>query len=700
MNAKKTDVKIADMPFSLLQEGYALPSFQKKAMDAILKLCGKRPIDLLLHLPTKVMDRSQVATINSLIPEQQATLLVKVLKHTAPRFRKGRLPYKILIADDSGEMELVFFHYGSWLQRAFPLDSSVIISGVVQQNKKKVTLVHPSVWPAGRGLEDVAKVWPLYRLTQGMTHTNLKRAIDIAYEQIGQVPEWLPQKILAKHTWQTFSEALAFAHNPTKEADTIPRHPSRMRLAFDELYAHQLAITHARNISRKQPGIAHSNLNAKQLRFTEQLPFQLTNDQQAALEDIHTDLSADTPMLRLLQGDVGSGKTVVAFLALLRVIENGCQGLMMAPTEILAQQHFESAQKLFQPLGINVALLTGSVTTAAKKKLKQHIKDGIVHLVIGTHALTQDTVKFDKLGLAVVDEQHRFGVKQRLALTQQSLPPDVLIMTATPIPRTLALTFYGDMDTSIIQEKPPGRTPIETRVMAQERLVNIAHSLNRVIEKNEQIYWVCPLVEDSEKSDLTAAKARYETLHKIYGNQVALLHGKIKSADKTKIMTDFKAGKYKILVSTTVIEVGMDVPQATVMIIEHAERFGLSQLHQLRGRVGRGSAQSSCILLYQNPMSEYASERLQAMKDSDDGFYLAEKDLELRGPGEVLGTKQSGEIHTKIADLYHHKDLIPLARELAEKTLSSKISAKEKEAMNLLLKIFNRDGAEKLLSAG
>ncbi|MFZ2587682.1 MAG: ATP-dependent DNA helicase RecG, partial [Alphaproteobacteria bacterium] len=449
------------------------------------------------------------------------------------------------------------------------------------------------------------------------------------------------------------------------------------------------------------PGIAHGHHHTGTDRLRKALPFPLTADQTRAVDEITADLQAPRPMLRLLQGDVGSGKTLVALLALLKVIENGHQGAFMAPTEILARQLYANAKKYLEPLGITVALLVGSMSAAQKTKLKQHLRDGFVNLLIGTHAVVQDDVVFDKLGLAVIDEQHRFGVRQRMALSANSkLPPDVLVMTATPIPRTLALTVYGDMDVSTLREKPPGRTPIKTVAMQDGRFSEVVTSLKRVLEAGNQVYWVCPLVEENEDSDLTAATQRAEQLKTVYGDAVGLLHGQMKAADKDAVMAAFAAGDVKILVSTTVIEVGVDVPNASLMVIDHAERFGLSQLHQLRGRVGRGAAASTCVLLYALPLTAYAQQRLDALRQSDDGFYLAEKDLELRGPGEVLGTRQAGQVATKLADLHHHRDLLPVARDTAQALLAANLTSAQRGALSLLLQMFDKQAAAEFLRGG
>jgi ATP-dependent DNA helicase RecG len=688
----------------LLSKYEKLQYVQPKTLAKIQALCGERYIDILLHLPTGIIDRSQISTINDAPIGQLSTMQVTVISHKSvpPRVRA---PYRIVVRDENeDEMELLFFYAGSWLNRAFPVNEQVIISGNVEGNSEKKKISHPEVWQLGKGMDEVARIVPSYPLTAGVSRNVITgvitRTMARARKIAEKIPEWLPQSLLQEHEWPTFVESLDALHRPDDVSIIEPLHPARARLVFDELFAWQLALIYARRECKKQIGFSHKISISKRNKFLEILPFDLTGDQQKTLKEIDHDMALNEPMLRLVQGDVGSGKTIVAFLALLNAINNGRQGVLMAPTEILALQHYENAKKWLEKVGVTVALLTGKMKATEKKRIREEIRTGQADLIIGTHALIQTDVKFKNVGLVVIDEQHRFGVHQRLALTDQAESPDFLVMTATPIPRTLALTVYGDMDISLIQEKPPGRKPIVTKVVGMERLSEMSDSLTRILEKNEQVYWVCPLVEESEKSDLSDATARYEHLEHIYGDKVALLHGRMKPKEKEQTINAFKAGETKILVSTTVIEVGVDVPNATVMIIEHAERFGLSQLHQLRGRVGRGTSDSSCILLYSSPLSYMAKERLDTLRQTEDGFLLAEKDMELRGPGEMLGVKQSGQIVTRLADLRVHKDLIPIARKMAEETVDSKLSKDEAKALMWLLKIFNQENAGKFLQAG
>lgn len=688
----------------LLSKYEKLQYVQPKTLTKIQQLCGERYIDILLHLPTGIIDRSQISSIADAPTGQISTMQVTVISHKSvpPRVKA---PYRIVVRDENeDEMELLFFYAGSWLNRAFPLNEQVIISGNVEGTSEKKRIAHPEVWQLGKGMDEVARIVPNYPLTAGVSRNVITGVITRTMERVkkisGQIPEWLPESLLQEHEWPTFVEALVALHRPDDISVIEPLHPARARLVFDELFAWQLALIYARRECKKQEGFSHKISIAKRNKFLDVLPFKLTGDQQKTLKEVDHDMALNEPMLRLVQGDVGSGKTIVAFLSLLNAINNGRQGVLMAPTEILALQHYENAKILLGKIGVSVAILTGKMKAAEKKRIREEIRTGQVDLIIGTHALIQKDVVFKNVGLVVIDEQHRFGVHQRLALTNQAESPDFLVMTATPIPRTLALTVYGDMDISLIQEKPPGRKPITTKVVGIERLSEMSESLARVLEKNEQVYWVCPLVEESEKSDLSDATARFEHLEHIYGDKVALLHGRMKAKEKEDTINAFKAGETKILVSTTVIEVGVDVAQATVMIIEHAERFGLSQLHQLRGRVGRGDAESSCILLYSSPLSYMATERLDTLRQTEDGFLLAEKDLELRGPGEMLGTRQAGQLVTRLADLRVHKDLIPVARKMAEETVETKLSKDQAKALMWLLRAFNKENAGKFLQAG
>tara|TARA_R110000868_G_scaffold189695_1_gene432944 strand:+ start:134088 stop:136163 length:2076 start_codon:yes stop_codon:yes gene_type:complete len=677
-----------------------LPRVPEKLVPRFRKLCGMRYIDILLHMPTAVQTRTFRKTCDDCLDVEISVLAVTVLSHKSGKNR--RAPYKIYVADSAGErLELVFFNSGPWLKNSYPIGADVTISGVMIHSLTEKQMHHPDVWSKTKPLTEICGVSPIYPLTAGISNKVLTNTIQAILSMAMAQPftEWLPEELLKRYNWPRFMLALKAIHHP-ENADIInPLSPSRCRLAFDELYAWQLALLKARQENSHLEGIQHNiSENGIKNKFYESLPFTLTGDQKRTIGEIEADMKIDTPMLRLAQGDVGSGKTVVAFAALLTAIENGHQGAMMAPTEILAIQHYENAKQWLEPLGVRLGLLTGKLKAKEKREIKTKIATGEIDLLMGTHALIEDDVRLPSCSLVVIDEQHRFGVKQRLALTKNKAP-DLLVMTATPIPRTLALTFYGDMDISIIREKPPGRTEIDTRVFSTEKLDDIAHSLERIFDRGEQVYWVCPLVEESEKSDLAAATQRHEHLQHIYGDDVALLHGKMKAKEKEAVLNAFKNKEFKVLVSTTVIEVGVDIPNATTMVIEHAERFGLSQLHQLRGRVGRGSLQSTCLLLYAPPLGVYSRERLDVMRTTGDGFIIAEKDLQLRGPGEALGTAQAGRLFTRLADLSEHADIIPEARDLARSIENIEAFCKNVEA-STLFEIFKRAESTELMNAG
>jgi ATP-dependent DNA helicase RecG len=718
----KSALKPAGSPHSahghpLLAPFPKLPGMTPQVHAKLITLCGPRWLDLLFHLPTRLLDRSATPTIAAAPVGEIATLVVTVTRRPALPPRGAKRPMSIELTDGTGTLRAIFFHAGSWLERAFPVGAQVIVSGKLEADAKGKKFTHPDVWAAGQhGAEakqaQLAKLTPLYPATAGLGQGWLGRAIQAALHMAQQhpLPEWLPTPVRTEHHLPTWPEALTRAHNPTDDADLLPTTPARLRLGLDELFALQLALAHARAQTRTLPGLAHTGHSTLSKKLWHSLPYAPTASQTTALQEIAADLAAPRPMLRLLQGDVGSGKTLVAIMALLRVIEHGHQGVLMAPTSLLAEQLFTTAQTLLNPLGLSVALLVGSLTAAQKRKVKEQVANGFVQLLVGTQALIEDNVTFHSLGLAVIDEQHRFGVRQRVALSgKQALPPDILLMTATPIPRTLALTAYGDMDLSTLPEKPPGRTPITTKAVPREKWLDLVTRLKDVLASGQQAYWVCPLVEEAEvlpgtpptKTPPISATERYASLQQhLPGIALGLLHGALKPADKDAAMRAFKQGETQLLVCTTVVEVGVDVPNATIIVIEHAERFGLSQLHQLRGRVGRGALPSQCVLLYQPPLTPFAQARLAALRDTDDGFVLAEKDLELRGPGEVLGTRQAGEMHLLLADLAAHRHLLPVAQQLAQAAFHRPLPAPQRNALATLLQVFDQDTAAAWLRGG
>ena len=694
----------ASKPPQITDTFKSLPGLGERLSGRVQALCGSRYADILLHLPTGFTDRRNFCKVAEAQNGELATIKVKILSHhPSPRHR--RTPWKIEAEDDTGHIELIFFNGGKWLEKKFPEESEVFISGKVEGFLTEKQMLHPESFPGSALPAHVARLWPNYPLTSGVTQPTINKAVAEALAVMAVDKnlnrEWLPPEITEKANLPDFRTALRQIHQPDDESVFESNHPARKRLAFDEMLAWQFALAQVRASTRRTNGISHPPAPEARQKFLKSLPFSLTGDQEKVIRELDEDLMRPSPMLRLLQGDVGAGKTVVAFAAAVRAKAGGYQTAMMAPTEILASQHHINAKKMLEPLGIKTLLLTGKMKAKEKREANAAISSGEVDIVFGTHALIQKNVDFKNLSLVIIDEQHRFGVRQRLALSekQNTAPPDVLVMTATPIPRTLALTMYGDMDISILREKPPGRTPIHTTVMPAEKLGEVVAALGRVAAKGEQVYWVCPLVEESEKTDLAAATQRFEQIHEAYGDDAVLLHGRMKPAEKEKIMADFKAGKHKIMVATTVIEVGVDVPQATTMVIEHAERFGLSQLHQLRGRVGRGAEKSHCILLYANPMGHFAGQRLQVMRDTDDGFEIAEKDHELRGPGETLGTQQAGHQISRVANLAD-TPLIVKARDTAQELMDTDLTPEQTKSLQYLLEIFERHEAQELLLSG
>ncbi|GLK71599.1 ATP-dependent DNA helicase RecG [Ancylobacter dichloromethanicus] len=658
---------------------------------------GARLLDLLLHLPSSTIDRRARPTLAEIVPDTVVTVEIHVDRHVAPP-RGSRAPYRVYGHDATGDLTLAFFKAErSWMERLLPIGETRWVSGTVTLYDGMAQMVHPDRVVDAAGLAKLPPIEPLYPLVEGLAHGHVRRAVEAALAQTGELPEWQ-----ASPPGIGFHEALRKVHQPHDTLDASPLGPAWQRLAYDELLAGQLALALLRARTVKQAGRPSLGTGAVSEEIVAALPFSLTGSQVEALRAIRADLGSQDRMLRLLQGDVGSGKTVVALLAAATVIEAGRQAALMAPTEILARQHMKTIAPLAEKAGLAVALLTGREKGRARAELLARLASGEIDLVIGTHALFQEGVDFRDLALAIVDEQHRFGVHQRLALAAKGEAVDVLVMTATPIPRTLVLTYFGDMDSSELREKPAGRKPIDTRAIPSDRIDEIVARLGRALVEGRRAYWICPLVEESENSDLAAAEARFADLRAHFGPLVGLVHGKMKGAEKDAAMAAFAAGETRLLVATTVVEVGVDVPEASIIVIEHAERFGLAQLHQLRGRVGRGDAASTCLLLYRRPLGEVARQRLEALRSSEDGFFLAEQDLKLRGEGDVLGTRQSGFPGFKLARLDVHGDLLLRARAEALETVKndSDLVSPRGALLRLLLHIFERDVAVKLLSAG
>lgn len=687
--------------FPLFAETRSLPGVGPRLEKLIATVAGPRLKDLIFDLPAGMIDRSYRPKLIKADPGRIATVTVHVLDHLAPRDK--RQPYRVRCSDDTATIELVFFHaHPDWLNKSLPIGAERIISGKIERFNNRLQMPHPD-FIAAPG-EDMPLHEPVYGLTEGLSGKVLAKAIRGALDKVSVMPEWLDPAYLKAKKWLPFQEALKKAHAPVHEDDISPMTAERQRLAYDELLANQLALMLVRRqlraVNKGRVLVGTGKLKEKALAA---LHFTLTEAQAQAVAEIEADMAAPTRMLRLLQGDVGAGKTVVAFLALLDAVEAGTQGALMAPTEILSRQHMAALAPLAETAGVKMALLTGREKGAPREAIITALTAGEIDIVVGTHALFSDDVAFKDLGLVVVDEQHRFGVHQRMTLQSKGANiTDVLVMTATPIPRTLALTAYGDMDVSRLYGRPPGRQPIETRVLSNERLEDVVARLRTAIANGARAYWVCPLVEESEKIDLAAAEDRARDLQGALGPKVGLVHGKMKPAERDAAMAAFKAGNLQVLVATTVIEVGVDVPEATIMVVEHAERFGLAQLHQLRGRVGRGSGKSSCLLVYAPPIGETAKARLACLRDTDDGFVIAEEDLKLRGPGELLGTRQSGQLEFRVANIAVHGELLAAARDDAGLILARDPDLKSDrgQALRVLLYLFGRDEAVKYLRAG
>lgn len=680
----------------------ALSGVGPKLAALITKAAGARIVDLIFTPPISVIDRSNRPAVADAPPGQLVTLNVVVDRHDPPP--KGRkLPYRVICSDDTGFLTLIFFRAREdYLTKILPPGERRLISGKIEDYKGARQMAHPDYIVDPDQPDALPLHEPVYPLTAGLTSNVMRKAVTNALARSPELSEWQDGPFLNQNKWANWHEALRALHSPTSIEDLSLNTPARQRLVYDELLANQLALGLIRRARKKGMGRAIAATGKLQSKARREFPYKLTKAQEAALTEITKDMRAPERMVRLLQGDVGSGKTIVAFLAMLGAVEAGEQAVIMAPTEILARQHLESLEPIARTIGVQIDLLTGRDKGASRQEKLKALEQGKIQLLIGTHAVFQKDVFFNKLAFVVIDEQHRFGVHQRIQLTQKGPKPDLLVMTATPIPRTLALTSYGDMDVSLIKEKPPGRKPISTRAVPLARINEIVSGIQRVIERGEQAYWVCPLVEESEILDLTAAEERFESLKAVFGDRVGMVHGQMKAQAKDAVMERFSAGEISVLIATTVIEVGVNVPSATIMIIEHAERFGLAQLHQLRGRVGRGDAPSSCVLLYKAPLGETAKARLDILRKSEDGFLIAEEDLRLRGAGDVIGAAQSGFPLFRLAQLPAHDELLAAANDYAKMIIASNPDLKKEKgaALRTLLYLFSRNDAVKLLDAG
>ena len=657
-------------------------------------LCGSSILSLLTHSPSNYIDRRNNPKIKDLKEDSIVTLSLTVENH-APSFNK-RMPYRINCSDETGFISIVYFNARPiYLKKLLPINSKKVISGKVEAYKDGFQIAHPKYVVDIGDLDSVKQIECVYPLTAGITSNIIRKSLDGALKACIDLPEWIPDDILKSNDWKNWKQSLINLHKPKKIYSSDIKNSYLNRLAFDELFSHQLKLRLVRNKLTKIKGNSLKPTNNLISQLKNNLDFKLTPDQEKSVHEISQDLISENKMLRLLQGDVGSGKTIVSVFAFLQVIENNKRCILMAPTELLAQQHYATINSLLEQMNVSTSLITGSI-----KKDRDYDAD----IIVGTHALFQENAVFTNVGILVIDEQHKFGVHQRILLNEKvGKECDTLLMTATPIPRTLELAAYGDMDISKLVTMPLNRKPIVTKSMSTEKISDLKSALLKKIENNEKIYWVCPLVEESNSSSIQSVTNRLQDLQEHYGNdKVSMVHGKMKNEEKNLIMENFKTGKIKILIATSVIEVGIDDPDATVIIIENSERFGLSQLHQLRGRVGRGSKKSSCILLFQKPLTDNAKKRIKIMKETNDGFLIAEEDLKIRGSGDTLGVKQSGLPNFKLANLDVHQKLLELARNLSVETVKNDPSLKSPlgKAQKTLLHLFKNEVAIDYIKSG
>ncbi len=673
-----------------------------KTAQHFIHLGVQAPRDLLFTLPYSGIDRRRRDTLKDAVLPATLTVAVTIGAHRPARNKGGA--YRIHVEDAETSFQLTYFHArGDYLSRQLPEGSRRIVSGRVELFDGIPQMVHPDFAVPEDEAADIPAFEPVYHLTSGITQKLMYKATRGALSRVPQMAEWIDPAQKERAGWPDFGEAVRDAHDPETLSDVSPTAPARERLAYDELFAHQITLALARQQERRKKGRetkGNGNLQAKVLAS---LPYEPTGAQRRAVAEITADMASGQRMNRLLQGDVGAGKTLVAFMALLCAVEAGGQGVLMAPTEILARQHLQGLQPLAEEAGVVLEILTGRDKGSERQAKLAALAKGAIQVLVGTHAVFQADVEFADLRLAVVDEQHRFGVRQRLELGQKGDRADVLVMTATPIPRSLALAQYGDMDVSVLDEKPPGRQPIKTALISTEKLDQVIDRLRAAIAEGRQCYWVCPLVEESEVTDLIAAEERFKRLRAALGEGVVgLVHGQMPPAEKDAAMKAFQSGQTQVLVATTVIEVGVDVPNATIMVIERAETFGLAQLHQLRGRVGRGSGASTCLLMYQHPLSETGQQRLEVLRETEDGFVIAETDLQMRGTGDLIGTAQSGVPRFKVADLERQAGLMATAQSDARKLLNDDptLTSDRGQAARVLLWLMRQDEAIRLISVG
>jgi ATP-dependent DNA helicase RecG len=689
---------------SLKGIGPRLAILMNKAVRLPPGVRDARVLDLLWHMPTGVVDRRAEPSVAEAVPGTIVTLKVRVLKHKAPPRGNAKVPYKVSTEDDTGRLDIIFFRADpGFVERQLPVGEVRYVSGRAERYGETLQMAHPDYIVSEDHRADLPLLEPVYPLTAGLTAKVVLKAARQAAERVPPFAEWQDPAWLKARGWSDFASSVRRVHMPEDAGDVSPSSPAWQRLAFDELLANQLALALVRLSFKAQRGRPVRGDGRIRERIVKALPFSLTQSQRTALGDIANDMEAPNRMLRLLQGDVGSGKTVVALMAMAIAVEAGAQAALMAPTEVLARQHLETIAPLAEAAGLRIGLLTGREKGKPREHLLEALRSGQIDILIGTHALFQEDVVFRDLAFAVIDEQHRFGVHQRLALQMKGGQggANMLVMTATPIPRTLLMTHYGDLDVSKLTEKPAGRKPIVTKAVPTDSMEKLIDRLRVQLAEGAQVYWVCPLIESNETSELAAAEERHAHLKQIFGDCVGLLHGAMTAAAKDATMEAFAQNRLQILVATTVIEVGVNVPNANIMVIEHAERFGLAQLHQLRGRVGRGTRESFCMLLYAQPLGETAKERLAMMEATEDGFAIAEKDLELRGGGEVLGARQSGLPEFRVADVPGFPVLLAAARDDAGLILERDptLTSPRGQALRTLLYLFECDEAVRLFRA-
>ncbi|MEM7766274.1 MAG: ATP-dependent DNA helicase RecG [Pseudomonadota bacterium] len=647
--------------FPLFEAVDALPGIGPKTKPAYERLTGGSTVwDLLLHLPERWMDRRVRDTFDETEPGEVATVKGEVNAYKAPY--NDRSPHRVRLFDGTGFLTLVFFRAdGRWLQGQFPIGATRIVSGRIEEFQNERQMTHPDhiIDPASG--ETPPRVEPIYGLTAGLTNKKVHNAALAALDRVpDDLPEWQDPHLVAQRQWPSFKDALKGIHGPD-DYDPDAFATCRDRLAYDEALSREAAFALARASREKRRGPPIKANREAQRKVLYSLPFKPTGAQLKAIVDIEEDLVTPTPMRRMLQGDVGAGKTLVGAIAAVQAVEAGFQVAFMAPTEVLARQQYNTLDKLLSPHGYTVAALTGRDKGSTRNATLMGLADGSIQVAAGTHALFQEGVSFAKLGFVIVDEQHRFGVLDRVKLAQKAIDPHMLVMSATPIPRTLALSLHGDLDVSILNEKPEGRKPVETRVLPETRMEDIVQAVGRAIGRNERAFWICPRVDSEDMEDASAVSRQAALAHQL-GVTVGLVHGRLKAQEKDDALDDFRTGKTKVLVATTVVEVGVDVPEATIIVIERAESFGLAQLHQLRGRVGRGDQAAYCLLLYKPPLGETARERLETLRRTEDGFEIAEADFKLRGAGDVLGTRQSGMVDYHVMSLPRDNDLVEIAR--------------------------------------